>query len=224
MHHYVKKRVKINNINDKKILIEEALKNKVIIKNNVKPNLDLEKPAFLIFENAQNKEHRVKPDIYIKILQEIIPTSDKVIEHIIKTSNDLNIYNFNKKLKKWGYDIRNITNESWKKVKTIINNNNKVDKLLKTGIKIEDIGDICKIDEKSLLRDDLYYSKFMRTIYESNLTYTSDISKYFRGKNCEQQRINILFNTDDNGSFYYIYSFYQMKNKIEENKDIFVPR
>ena len=204
---------------NKTSLIEEALQNKFIIKNDVKPNLDLDKPAFLVFENASNEDnHSVDPDNYIKMIRELVPSPDKVIDFILKTSDNLDIYGFNQKLKKWGYKLGTITPESWEKARDVINNNTTLKgSPTKTGIKFEDIGDVCKIGEDNLLRDSQYRSKLMRTIYTPDLIYTADISKYFRGDNSSQQRTNILFNTDDNGSFYYTHSFYHMRDEIAKN-------
>jgi hypothetical protein len=53
----------------------------------------------------------------------------------------------------------------------------------------------------------------MRLLYNPDLNYTADVSKYFRGLQCDIQRINSLFQTDDNGSFYYTHSFYDLRQK-----------
>ena len=202
-------------------LIKEAFKRKIIIKsdNGNIPSLELDKPSLLLFENALDQNNRnVTPEKYIEMLRKIIPSPDEVIDFIIKTNDDLNIYNFNQKLRKWGYKLGTITYDSWKKAKDVIVENVKKEKpKTVTGIKLEDIGKVCEVSEEELLRDSQFHSKLMRLIYSPDLNYTSDVSKYFRGKNCALQRTNILFNTDDNGAFYYTHSFFHMRNKIAEN-------
>ena len=209
------------NEEEMKLLIKEALHRKIILNNSkVNINIELDKSYLLLFDNAVDQHNNlVTLDEYIKMLRVIIPTPENVTDLIIKNNKNLDIYEYNKKLKKWGYTIRTITNDAWKKAREVLSKNavQPFPKII-TGIKIEDIGKVCKIDEDELLRDSQYYSKLMRLVYNQDLSYTSDVSKYFRGQNCQMQRVNILIDTDDNGSFYYTYSFFDIKDKVEKDK------
>ena len=199
--------------------IKEALDRKIILNNN-KTNIELDKSCIVLFENAVDQhDNLVTSEEYVKMLQVIIPTSENVTDLIIKNNKELDIYEYDKKLKKWGYNIRTITNDAWKKAREVLSKNAVLPfpKTI-TGVKIEDIGKVCKIEGDELLSDSQYYSKLMRSVYNQDLSYTSDVSKYFRGKNCQVQRINVLFETYDNGSFYYTYSFFNIKDSVEKNK------
>ena len=206
------------NEDEMKLSIQKALDRKIILKDsNIK--IELDKSYLLLFDNAVDKNNLVTSDEYIKMLQFVIPTSEDVTDLIIKNNKNLDIYEYNKELKKWGYNIRTITNNAWKKAGEVLSKNAElfVPKII-TGVKIEDIGKVCKIEENELLRDSQYYSKLMRSVYVQDLSYTSDVSKYFRGQDCELQRVNTLFESGDNGSFYYTYSFFNNKYSANKNK------
>lgn len=198
---------------NKKELIQEAYKRKLFLNNNVK--FELDKPYLILFEYAPDQNnHIVNSEEYLQMLQKVIPLPEDVVDFIIKNNKDLDIYNFNQSLKQWGYKIGTITYNSWEKAKDIIvKSASKELPNIITGVKLEDIGTICKIGENELLRDTQYNSELMRLLYNPDLSYTADVSKYFRGLQCDIQRINSLFQTDDNGSFYYTHSFYDLRQK-----------
>jgi len=206
-----------DNLYDRASIVDEAVKNRIVIKKDSIPSLDLKKSAFLTFENGIINNHTVTSEEYLQMIKYLIPSPDVVIENIIANNNNLTLYSFNQHLKKWGYSFGSITPKSWEKARKVINENIKPDKLIHTGIKLEDIRKQCYINDDKLLRDSQYLSNIMRKIYYPDLEYTSETSIFFRGKTCDQQRINILFNTDDNGDFYYTYSFFQMKEKNDKN-------
>ena len=212
---YIQKKVEIRREfnENKKELIQEAYKRKLFLSNDIK--FELDKPYLILFEYAKDQHnHIVSSEEYLQMLKKIIPLPEDVVDFIIKNNEDLDIYNFNQSLKKWGYKIGTITYDSWVKAKDIIIKSSfKELPSIITGINLEDIGSICKIGEDELLRDTQYNSNLMRVLYNPDLSYTSDVSKYFRGLKCNIQRINSLFNTDDNGSFYYIHSFYDLLQK-----------
>jgi hypothetical protein len=198
---------------NKKNLIKEAYKRKLFLNDDT--NFELDKPYLILFEYAPEKNnHIVNSEEYLQMLKKVIPLPEDVVDFIIKNNEDLDIYNFNQSLKKWGYKIGTITYDSWQKAKDIIvKSASKELPAIITGFKPEDIGTICKIGENELLRDTQYNSELMRLLYRPNLNYTADLSKSFRGIQCDIQRINSLFQTDDNGLFYYTYSFYDLRQK-----------
>ena len=90
-------------------------------KVNSSDKLELDKPYLILFNNAVDQNNfLVKPDEYIKMLQKIIPSSEEVVDFIIKNNKELDIVKFNIKLKEWGYDIGSITYGAWSKAREII--------------------------------------------------------------------------------------------------------
>ena len=205
-----------------KILMTEALDRKIILnEKNMNIKIELDKTYLLLFDNSIDRSNNfVNQDEYMKMLNIIIPTSDEVTDHILKNNKELDIYDYDKQLKKWGYNIRNISHSSWQKAREIINKNSilPISKSIK-DINVVDYNKKCKIEGDDLLRDSQYYSKLMKIIYHKDLGYTTYISNEY-GKNiCELQRINKLFETDDNGSFYYTYSFFNLIDNLNTDKN-----
>ena len=178
------------------IAIKEALENKV------DGRLDPKKSYLLLFDNAKDT-NIVSDEEYLTMLKRLIPTSEEVTESIIKHNKNIDIYEYDKKLKEWGYNIRNITNNSWNKIKDILV---KSSSLINTEPVNNTIDYI--IDGNELVRDSEYYSKLMKSIYNQDLNYDY--------KNSKLQRVHVLNETDDNGSFYYTYSY----SKIKKNPDV----
>ena len=175
------------------IAIKEALENKA------NGRLEPDKSYLLLFDNAKDT-NIVTEDEYLTMLKTLIPTSEEVTDSIIKHTKNIDIYEYDKKLKEWGYTIRNITNNSWNKIKDILITSSNVKSIEPVTTKID-----CTVSEDELVRDSEYYSKLMKSIYNQDLNYDY--------KNCKLQRVHVLHETDDNGSFYYTYSYSKLKNK-----------
>jgi hypothetical protein len=200
-----------------KELILEATRNKVFI-DNKSFKLNIEKPSLILFNYAKNEgNHEVEHNEFIRLIRKSIPTDDNVTDFIFKNNNNLNLVQFINKLKEWGYNLNTITNDTWDKVKNKLNDSKETIDTYK-GIDINKIGKECSINDNELIDDNNYNSKLINTVYLKKLNYTTDKEKIFRGEDCDINRSSILFNTNDNGDFYYSYFFNRNKSKIDVKK------
>jgi hypothetical protein len=193
------------------VVAKEAIKNKIIItdKKDI-PSFSLEKPSFFLF---QTKTKDVPSSLYAKILHKFAPSSEKAISMVLEKMKSFTILEIEDSLKKWGIPIKYIEYDCWKKtLQKLSEFANEQTFTILNRIDPSKIGNPCTIKGKDeLLRDDQYLSPFMRLSYEQNLGYTEDESSVYRGPDCWGHRFAKLYETDDNGSFYYSYSYLHLR-------------
>ena len=199
-----------------KELILKAVKNKTFLSKNFK--LDIKEPSLVLFDICKDKNnYQVDDSEFIKIIKKIIPNDEDIISHILNNDKEKDLINFIKKLKEKGYTLNTITNTSWNKIKDELSSNFEIEKSV-NGIDLQKSENKCKISDNELISDNFYQSKISKLVYSIQLNYVNDNNKKFKGEECDIHRSNILFNTKDNGDFYYSYSFLEEKNKININK------
>lgn len=204
-----------NNIGDKELILK-AVKNKIFLSKNFK--LDIKEPSLVLFDICKDKNnYHVDDGKFIKIIKKIIPNDEDIISHILNNDKEKDLIHFIKKLKEKGYTLNTITNTSWNKIKNKLSSNFEIEKSI-NGIDLQKLENKCKISDDELISDNFYQSKISKLIYSIKLNYVNDNNKKFKGEECDINRSNVLFNTEDNGDFYYSYYFLKEKNKIDINK------
>ena len=184
----------------------EETKNK-----NSKNETNLSKSKIILFtEIKQNPNNELSNPKYINYLREILPNSNRIIENIINnyenSDKNLNIYTLNNELRKWGLSFQTIPIESWKKVKMIIENNS--GKIIKRNLNLIPKKEfkIDVIQGNNLLNQSFFFSDVLKKEY--------NFSRIL-GTFTEIQRNNILFETYDNGNYYYIKNYEDLKSQIK---------
>lgn len=192
--------------------IQKALDNtKILDEKKDVPDIDPRKEQLILFPSSSNT--KVSFEFYSKVIRKLAPTSEQAVDIALEQIAEPSIEDVGNELRKWGLNIGTISAEAWQKAREVIAKTAEepVPRSI-TGFKLDDIGKLCKLeDELYLLRDDQYRSKFMRMIYDKDLAYTEDLRRGYRGPDCLQHRFNRLYETDDNGSFFYTYSYLHMR-------------
>lgn len=194
--------------------IKQAVANTKIIKIKDKlEQIDPRVPKLLLFENGKTKDNQIPFQFYTRFLRTFVPTSEQAIDYVLEEISEPDILSVGEALHQWGAQIGTLRADMWQKARDAIAKTASEDIPRSiTGLRIEDLGELCNIKTPHyLLRDDQYRSKFMRMFYKKNLGYTDDLTRGYRGVDCLGHRFNRLYRTDDNGSFYYSFSFLHIK-------------
>jgi hypothetical protein len=127
------------------------------------------------------------------LLRTFAPTSEQAVDFALKDSDEPDILSVSNSLHKWGLELGLVESTAWQKARDAIAETAKEDVPQSvTGLKIKDRGQLCSIKTvDELLRNDEYYSKFMRTSYAKDLGYADDLNREYRGPDCLGHRFNL---------------------------------
>jgi hypothetical protein len=126
-------------------LLQEAIEKKIIYKNP--EDIKLDAPYLFLFTDAKDQhDYNVDPKIYENILKDLVPSPKKVIEFLSKNNPDID--NLISNLQKWGYNLGNISYDSWQVAKEFLEKEKETDRIV-TGYNVQE----CREDK---VLEDIY--------------------------------------------------------------------
>jgi len=201
-------------------MIKKALERETVIKNmNSVKQVDPNEPQLLLFESGTEQDHEISVREYSELLRKLAPTSEQVVEYALRDLTEPDNASVAEEVKHWGMEVGDILSSSWQKARDAIAKTAQEDvpKSI-TGIPLKAMSRKCDVTgEDYLVRNDVYRKKFMRSTYDA-LGYTDDLTRDYRGPDCVQHRVARLYNTVDNGSFFYTYSFLHQKRPSQKKE------
>lgn len=202
--------------------ITEAIKNEIRIplQNPTIKQIDPRKPTMLLMETTPETTE-ISYAVFREIMKHLVPSQEQATNLTLEETKSFLFFDLQEEFKKWGYLPGTIHADYWKKIREKAADFAEKYKIVeRSGINPELIRTLCSITfPDSLVRDDIYKSKFLKNIYRGSLGYL-DISKYdYRGPDCNLHRDIRLKESLDEGRFFKTYS-YQKIESVPREKEI----